>query len=765
MTKRIIVLSDGTGNAAANLWRTNVWRTFDALDLTGSEQVAAYDDGVGTSSFKPMAILGGAFGWGLKRNVLNLYKFLCRNYSADGEEGPDRIFGFGFSRGAFTIRVLSGLVLHQGLLDNRLTDADLNRLAKCAYRAYRAERYKSYFGIERPFRALRDCILHIVDRVRGRKSYDRNLNVQVEEIRFLGLWDTVAAYGLPIEEMTRGVSKWLWPLELPDRTLSERVSRACHALALDEERTTFSPILWNESKDDQDKSKKSENTKDERISQVWFAGVHSNVGGGYPDDRLAYISYHWILQEAKACGLVLKKPPDAEPDAILRARSGADKDGRLYDPRKGLGGYYRYGPRKISDLCKTPLKKSDPDFVSIDIPKIHASALQRIRANNIYAPVGFPAVYSVVDGDGKIYKPEENMFETPVQAASRLRAQEMVWNEVWKRRLIYFLTLIASFNLVFFPLLYDVDKSDEFAAPVRIISEALRFFGSFLPHIFSTWISAFAARPLTFSAGAFAIGVLIWINKGLANGIIDNMRTTWIGSQQQAPEPSGIIYAIRNNRYYQNFIRSMKRKIVPFFSAIVVVYVVVAISSHLLFNIADSLGAFCTPSEQSELKEIPARGDAAANRLFDTREICWSSGIRVEKGVRYQFEIRKVNAWRDASITTDLGGFQISEIPSFRQRIVMTVAVPFRRVIMRPWFLPILRIGQRGTDEYFADPPENLDTRELHARTTGAFRARRSGELFVYVNDAGLAIPWAYNVFYNNNEGTAVVIVRRTARQ
>ncbi|MGE3247974.1 MAG: hypothetical protein AB7J19_16740, partial [Beijerinckiaceae bacterium] len=320
-------------------------------------------------------------------------------------------------------------------------------------------------------------------------------------------------------------------------------------------------------------------------------------------------------------------------------------------------------------------------------------------------------------------------------------------------------------NLVFFPILFDVDKSDEFAAPVRIISEALRFFGSFLPHIFSTWISAFAARPLTFSAGAFAIGVLIWINKGLANGIIDNMRTTWIGSQQQAPEPSGIIYAIRNNRYYQNFIRSMKRKIVPFFSAIVVVYVVVAISSHLLFNIADSLGAFCTPSEQSELKEIPARGDAAANRLFDTREICWSSGIRVEKGVRYQFEIRKVNAWRDASITTDLGGFQISEIPSFRQRIVMTVAVPFRRVIMRPWFLPILRIGQRGTDEYFADPPENLDTRELHARTTGAFRARRSGELFVYVNDAGLAIPWAYNVFYNNNEGTAVVIVRRTARQ
>src|SRR5262249_61802254 len=83
MGKRIILLSDGTGNSAAKVWRTNVWRVFESLELSGSEQVAFYDDGVGTSSFLPLAILGGAFGWGLKRNVLDLYKFLCRNYSSD----------------------------------------------------------------------------------------------------------------------------------------------------------------------------------------------------------------------------------------------------------------------------------------------------------------------------------------------------------------------------------------------------------------------------------------------------------------------------------------------------------------------------------------------------------------------------------------------------------------------------------------------------------------------------------------------------------
>src|SRR5438552_9562548 len=130
MRKRIIVLSDGTGSSAAKVWRTNVWRIFESLDLRQSDQIAIYDDGVGTSSFKPMALMGGAFGFGLKRNVLGLYKFLCRNYRSKqgyeqlakqarvkkdgvgkppGELRDDEIFLFGFSRGAFTVRILTGL--------------------------------------------------------------------------------------------------------------------------------------------------------------------------------------------------------------------------------------------------------------------------------------------------------------------------------------------------------------------------------------------------------------------------------------------------------------------------------------------------------------------------------------------------------------------------------------------------------------------------------------------------------------------------------
>src|SRR5262245_60429548 len=110
--KNIIVLSDGTGNSAAAVWRTNVWRVYQALDLSDPDQIAVYDDGVGTSSFKPLALFAGAFGWGLKRNVIHLYSFLCRHY----KEG-DQIYCFGFSRGAFTARILADLVASQGLID------------------------------------------------------------------------------------------------------------------------------------------------------------------------------------------------------------------------------------------------------------------------------------------------------------------------------------------------------------------------------------------------------------------------------------------------------------------------------------------------------------------------------------------------------------------------------------------------------------------------------------------------------------------------
>src|SRR5262245_36517475 len=183
MGRKIILLSDGTGNSAAAVWRTNVWRVFEALDLSNSDQVALYDDGVGTSSFKPLAILGGAFGYGLKRNVLDLYKFACRNRRSP----EDEIFGFGFSRGAFTIRTVTGLILEQGLVAAD-SEAELDSRAAAAYRQFRKDNFHTYWRVEDIVRGIRDL----------GSTYSKDDNRHDVTIRFLGLWDTVAAYGMPI---------------------------------------------------------------------------------------------------------------------------------------------------------------------------------------------------------------------------------------------------------------------------------------------------------------------------------------------------------------------------------------------------------------------------------------------------------------------------------------------------------------------------------------------------------------------------------------
>ncbi|MDQ3013622.1 MAG: DUF2235 domain-containing protein, partial [Acidobacteriota bacterium] len=355
MPKNIILLSDGTGNSASKLFKTNVWRLYQALDVAepgaakpgempksaaGERaqpmQVAYYDDGVGTAAFTPLAILGGAFGWGLKRNVLDLYTFLCRHY----EEG-DSIYCFGFSRGAFTIRVLTGLVANQGLVSN-LKEGKLRRLAADAFRAYRENRYPGSF-LTKIFRGLRAGLLWVWYKITRRTKYNPKLNRPAPKIKFLGLWDTVAAYGLPVDELTHAWN-YVFPLSFPDRNLSDRIERACHALALDDERLSFHPELWNENEEDyrrkraqlQGAEAKPARHIQERLTQIWFAGMHTNVGGGYPDDGMAHVSLDWIMTEAEASELRFKQE-DRE-----QLKAAADINGKMYDSRGGVGCAYRY---------------------------------------------------------------------------------------------------------------------------------------------------------------------------------------------------------------------------------------------------------------------------------------------------------------------------------------------------------------------------------------------------------------------------------------
>jgi uncharacterized protein (DUF2235 family) len=782
MGRKIILLSDGTGNSSAKIWRTNVWRTFEALDLSSSDQVAVYDDGVGTSAFKPLAALGGAFGFGLKRNVINLYKFACRNY----RNPDDEFFAFGFSRGAFTIRVVIGLILDQGLVDaSTIDDKELGRRAARAYRNYHREHFHTNW--RRIWRLPAP----------GPKTG----TVHVPAIRFLGLWDTVAAYGLPIDEMTQGFSQWIWPLEIPNHRLNDRVNRACHALALDDERTTFHPVLWNER--GQARPAGDYFTKDERITQVWFTGMHANVGGGYPDDSLARIPLYWIMEEARACGLRFKLPPAAEPDMVAQTRSGQDKDGRLYNSRSGLGSYYRYGPRKMADLCAQEFWRGDEVYVAR--PKIHGSVLERIKNNaHLYAPISLPAAYDVVstvvvEEKNDVYgimeasvrfKVEalngQGPYEALADAQARAGFQETrIWNLVAWRALIYLVTVLVTVAFIFYPISGVPHPEGEVTSRFRWFSDLIRLAGSLIP-LSGRWVNGYAETPgivLAFIAAFIALAAL---SKSVATTITNRMSLAWRQSLAHALPATNLgdsWSSLLRTRLLRPLIRGWKYWLAPALSAPVIAYVAVSFSSHLLYNVQDVAGLTCTPSP----KPVAVGVNGAIIR-FHASELCRATGMQLEAKERYVIRLNpdekflsqypkpvldtdtcgadntrvlRNGAWPGPPITATEAGY--TTFPSRHnaeltpwQSTLYFLLLPFRRILDRGWFLTVIRYGHTGGEERYLDRSTDRDDPIIQAPIVPQFDA----ELFVFLNDATVGLPFLYDLLYRDNQGCVTLFIR-----
>ena len=758
MGRRIVLLSDGTGNSAAKVWRTNVWRTFESLDLSENDQVAFYDDGVGTSSFKPLALLGGAFGLGLRRNVIALYKFACRNY----RNADDELFGFGFSRGAFTIRIVMGMIDSQGLVwaDN---ESELHSLAGAAYRAYRRERYE-HLKLEGPYQWIRNKFGPDYPPVGVRRNV---------RIRFVGVWDTVAAYGMPVDEMTRGIHQYLWPIELPNNHLAKSIERACQALALDEERTTFHPQLWDEPPGINPAKGVQRFIADERLSQVWFAGVHSNVGGGYPDDSLAYIPFVWIITEARRCGLRFKsdhanEPPDskvmrADPDTFKSATSKRDKDGRMYDPRKGLGGYYRYGPRKLVPTFYRETRKEEDDEVMVGRAKIHESVFQRLANHaHAYAPVGLPPIYDVVKEEtGEIISPDQYGFETRQQAAERASAQEHVWNEIWKRRILYFATVGVTSWLVVFPLVSSAQRADEYYSRFRWVSDLVRFVGSFLPAFASTWVDGYAWSPLWFVSISLLLALLLWSSSRVATGTCNLMSAIW---RRTPHAPSGLpdnwIYRLRSSSAYIRFHEGLKRKVAPFLFVVLFVYLAFGLASHISFDVLDVAGQTCL--DHAKDPSIPVSKPLQVNESksidFDISDLCTATGVELESinHARYRLTVTPRGAWNNGVFEIPPGGFSTTEPATWYQRVYLTLFLPLRRELFQDWYRIGFRYGRVGGEEDFQEPDPTDPIIEHPIRPT------RGGELFVFVNDAVIGIPGLYGAPYRNNHGAATLKIERT---
>jgi hypothetical protein len=369
----------------------------------------------------------------------------------------------------------------------------------------------------------------------------------VANVEFLGLWDTVAAYGLPIDEMTRGVDKWIMPLELPNTEFNPKILKARHALAIDDERATFHPVLWDEDETNTQPSGVERTTDREQLLQVWFTGMHANVGGGYPDDSLANVSLSWILAEAHQAGLRFKDMKGAEPDALLSTDSAKDKDGRLYDSRSGLGGYYRYSPRKIADFYEAmheSAKKRDKAPGNL-VPKIHESVFGRIQVGaHSYAPIGLPRDYELVKtGDVSLsftpLPPAANPSalsiapntQPPTEGAlsvNRHAQQDAAWDLVWRKRVVYFLTVFATGYLVIYLLFRDTYIFEEHRTRLRMVSDTIRLIGSATPDFFRRWLDAYAREPAWFLATLALVVALTLVGARLADSIRDTMRRIWV---------------------------------------------------------------------------------------------------------------------------------------------------------------------------------------------------------------------------------------------
>lgn len=263
MVKRIAIFSDGTWNTPQQAHPTNVIRLKECTLEQGSDGVAQtsfYDRGVGADGNRFQRILGGVSGRGLDENILDGYRFLIENHEED-----DQIFLFGFSRGSYTVRSLVGLVRNCGLLRKEHAG-----MVDAAMRLYRKRKKNS------------DPYSQAAQRFRDQYS-------KTTDIRFLGVWDTVGALGIPV----RGLGHLLnWRYKFHDVDLSGTVKYAYHALSVDEKRGAFKPSVWAHT-----------GKSGQVVEQVWFAGVHREVGGGSPDASLPDIAFMWMMHKAQACGL------------------------------------------------------------------------------------------------------------------------------------------------------------------------------------------------------------------------------------------------------------------------------------------------------------------------------------------------------------------------------------------------------------------------------------------------------------------------------
>ncbi|MBF0379432.1 MAG: DUF2235 domain-containing protein [Magnetococcales bacterium] len=455
--KNIVLCADGTGNKGGSGDDSNVYKIFQSVDLrpkdqsTTPDQISFYDNGVGTQDNDIIRSISAGMGVGFKNNVRDLYEFLARNYTHhENPEIREKIYVFGFSRGAATARAFTGMVQWCGLI-NREKFKNNGVFEEKKFQQS-IDQAMDYYQSSAPPRSEPGKHDPNIDQSDSRKRWDSDLVYPHDELRihFLGIWDTVSALGFPknFSPAWSNGFKWIFnrleycankiaPHQFYDYQPHLIVDNVYHALAIDDKRSTFHPIIWDERP-----NLAAGKPKPKTIEQVWFAGVHSNVGGGYPRAGLSDVALEWMMKRAEKCGLRFN------PGSIEEVYYSANVQGELFDSRKNLGVFYRYGPRDINGLCRidqeTPLIK--PGTI-----KIHNTVIERMkRATDSYAPGFLPDQFQIT----KTAVDSEIITERIITDKSKWdRLSEKLSDYVKTKQLVYRAFIETTLLVMLLPLI------------------------------------------------------------------------------------------------------------------------------------------------------------------------------------------------------------------------------------------------------------------------------------------------------------------------
>ena len=369
MSKNIIVLSDGTGQEGGKGHDTNVYKLLRMLEDRTERQIVFYDQGLGTDRRK---VSGNVAGAGFTENILQCYKFIYENYNAG-----DKIFLFGFSRGAATVRSLANFIHYFGILPKSRPELiqrayGLYKIGREERKADGADQTKENPEEHTPENVAAQGMQSLMDLrdtiIRGTPLNEKAENFvhahpnQWASIEFLGVWDTVPALGLPgavIDTFVNYIPGWKHRYH--DFALHPSVKNAYHALSIDDDRKWFHPTIWD-----------AYNSEYQKVEQVWFSGSHTDVGGGFREPGLSDIVLEWMVQKAVAHGIKLYLRSTKYWNFCI----APDPTDELHPPRAGAGKVY---PAEQRHWPKSAQK-------TFGLPKIHATVLERVKHVKEYDP-------------------------------------------------------------------------------------------------------------------------------------------------------------------------------------------------------------------------------------------------------------------------------------------------------------------------------------------------------------------------------------------